>query len=120
MEQGTRNRATGATDMNEKSSRSHAIFSVSLKHEKWVPAGGNINQPRTDSPVFGRKRSGSSIRGGGVTSLPSEDGEWMITNSKFHFVDLAGSERVSVFLLDFLFPLKRKENGRGRRYKAVY
>ncbi|KAI7859176.1 P-loop containing nucleoside triphosphate hydrolase protein, partial [Circinella umbellata] len=94
LEQGTRNRATGATDMNDISSRSHAIFSVSLKHEKWVPAGGNTNHSRTDSPVFGRKRSGSSIRAGGVTSLPSEDGEWMITNSKFHFVDLAGSERL--------------------------
>jgi len=23
-----------------------------------------------------------------------EDGEWLITTSKFHFVDLAGSERV--------------------------
>ncbi|KAI8148369.1 P-loop containing nucleoside triphosphate hydrolase protein, partial [Fennellomyces sp. T-0311] len=63
LEQGTRNRATGATDMNEKSSRSHAIFSVSLKHEKW-------------------------------TAAASDDGEWMITNSKFHFVDLAGSERL--------------------------
>ncbi|KAI9492902.1 P-loop containing nucleoside triphosphate hydrolase protein, partial [Zychaea mexicana] len=94
LEQGTRNRATGATDMNEKSSRSHAIFSVSLKHEKWVPAGGATHHPRTDSPVFGRKRSGSSIRGGGVAAPGSDDGEWMITNSKFHFVDLAGSERL--------------------------
>ncbi|KAI7875331.1 kinesin-domain-containing protein, partial [Lichtheimia hyalospora FSU 10163] len=70
LEQGTRNRATGATDMNEKSSRSHAIFSVSLKHEKWV---SRSNQ--------GDKRA-------------TRDGEWMVSSSKFHFVDLAGSERL--------------------------
>ncbi|KAI9311063.1 P-loop containing nucleoside triphosphate hydrolase protein, partial [Dichotomocladium elegans] len=64
--QGTRNRATGATDMNEKSSRSHAIFSVSLRQEKWVSRGNKA----------------------------SRDGEWMVTTSKFHFVDLAGSERL--------------------------
>lgn len=72
LEQGTRNRATGATDMNEKSSRSHAIFSVSLKHEKWVSRSSNPSDKRA-----------------------TRDGEWMVSSSKFHFVDLAGSERVS-------------------------
>ncbi|KAI8972272.1 P-loop containing nucleoside triphosphate hydrolase protein, partial [Pilobolus umbonatus] len=65
LQQGTQNRATGSTDMNEKSSRSHAIFSVTLKQEKW---------PKQNTRT--------------------EDGEWIITNSKFHFVDLAGSERL--------------------------
>ncbi|KAI8974448.1 P-loop containing nucleoside triphosphate hydrolase protein, partial [Pilobolus umbonatus] len=64
LEQGTQNRATGATDMNEQSSRSHAIFSVSLKQERWVPSALDFN------------------------------GEWIITSSKFNFVDLAGSERL--------------------------
>ncbi|KAI9491597.1 hypothetical protein BDB00DRAFT_874161 [Zychaea mexicana] len=36
LQMGTLNRATGSTDMNAKSSRSHAIFSVTLKQEKWV------------------------------------------------------------------------------------
>lgn len=31
LQQGSRNRATGATDMNDKSSRSHAILTLSLK-----------------------------------------------------------------------------------------
>ncbi|KAI7897830.1 P-loop containing nucleoside triphosphate hydrolase protein, partial [Cokeromyces recurvatus] len=35
LRMGTENRATGSTDMNAKSSRSHAIFSVTLKQEKW-------------------------------------------------------------------------------------
>ncbi|KAI9247359.1 P-loop containing nucleoside triphosphate hydrolase protein, partial [Sporodiniella umbellata] len=35
LQMGTENRATGSTDMNAKSSRSHAIFSVTLKQEKW-------------------------------------------------------------------------------------
>ncbi|KAI9316361.1 P-loop containing nucleoside triphosphate hydrolase protein, partial [Dichotomocladium elegans] len=62
LQQGTQNRATGATDMNEKSSRSHAILSVTLRQERWKTA--------------------------------EENGEWIITTSKFHFVDLAGSERL--------------------------
>ncbi|KAI9256630.1 P-loop containing nucleoside triphosphate hydrolase protein [Phascolomyces articulosus] len=75
LQQGTLNRATGATDMNEKSSRSHAILSISLKQEKWMP--------RT-------KRGGANHEDGtGITA-----GDWVITTSKFHFVDLAGSERL--------------------------
>ena len=74
LQQGTANRATGATDMNEKSSRSHAILSISLKQEKWIP--------RT------ARRAGQDETGAAA-------GDWVITTSKFHFVDLAGSERVS-------------------------
>ncbi|KAG2217816.1 hypothetical protein INT45_005417, partial [Circinella minor] len=73
LQQGTANRATGATDMNEKSSRSHAILSISLKQEKWMP--------RTT------RRTGQD-----ETGAPA--GDWVITTSKFHFVDLAGSERL--------------------------
>ncbi|KAI8141857.1 P-loop containing nucleoside triphosphate hydrolase protein, partial [Fennellomyces sp. T-0311] len=68
LQMGTLNRATGSTDMNAKSSRSHAIFSVTLKQEKWV---------RSATPK-------ASIS----THVRSRD------NSKFHFVDLAGSERL--------------------------
>ncbi|KAI8582490.1 hypothetical protein K450DRAFT_170870, partial [Umbelopsis ramanniana AG] len=80
LEQGTRNRATGSTDMNEKSSRSHAIFSVTLRQEKWVPSSGS------SSPIPASQRSPSPSNG--------EEGDWVITHSKFHFVDLAGSERL--------------------------
>ncbi|KAI7898697.1 uncharacterized protein BX663DRAFT_523777 [Cokeromyces recurvatus] len=89
LEQGTQNRATGATDMNEKSSRSHAIFSVSLKQEKWVANDITSNTRKMVRPT-------SSLSSSSSTRLKSsqEDGEWIITTSKFHFVDLAGSERL--------------------------
>ncbi|KAI9481678.1 MAG: hypothetical protein EXX96DRAFT_608332 [Benjaminiella poitrasii] len=89
LEQGTQNRATGATDMNEKSSRSHAIFSVSLKQEKWVASdtGPTVKRPT-------RPTSSLSSRSSTPSNKIQEDGEWFITTSKFHFVDLAGSERL--------------------------
>ncbi|ORZ19766.1 hypothetical protein BCR42DRAFT_223515 [Absidia repens] len=86
LEQGTKSRATGATDMNEKSSRSHAIFSVTLQQEKWSPSNTTVTT-RSESPSpMNTKRSS--------TRQPHDDGECVITTSKFHFVDLAGSERL--------------------------
>jgi hypothetical protein len=103
LEQGTQNRATGATDMNEKSSRSHAIFSVTLRQEKWVPTNGSSPSAssilRSPSPsVLANKSNGlrrpESSAGFRTSDMSGEEGEWVITHSKFHFVDLAGSERV--------------------------
>ncbi|KAG2210322.1 hypothetical protein INT47_003307 [Mucor saturninus] len=97
LEMGTKNRATGSTDMNAVSSRSHAIFSVTLKQEKWVPS----NKPATKTVT--PRHSTLNVKAligqmekqqGTVTPPDSEQGEWMIVNSKFHFVDLAGSERL--------------------------
>ncbi|ORX58840.1 kinesin-domain-containing protein [Hesseltinella vesiculosa] len=75
LQQGTKTRATGATDMNEQSSRSHAIFSVTLQQEK--PANG--------SDAASTRRA---------SSRHGEDADTVLTTSKFHFVDLAGSERL--------------------------
>ncbi|OAC97655.1 hypothetical protein MUCCIDRAFT_151013, partial [Mucor lusitanicus CBS 277.49] len=101
LEQGTQNRATGATDMNEKSSRSHAIFSVSLKQEKWIPSATSANdgskKPRPTSSMSMRSTtpmSNSRLFNAANGNQQPEDGEWLITTSKFHFVDLAGSERL--------------------------
>ncbi|ORY03094.1 kinesin-domain-containing protein, partial [Basidiobolus meristosporus CBS 931.73] len=81
LECGSLARQTGATEMNEKSSRSHAIFSISLRQEKIVDS--DVMNPSTPtSPTFGKR----------PTSL--NDGDKMVLNSKFHFVDLAGSERL--------------------------
>ncbi|SAM06276.1 hypothetical protein [Absidia glauca] len=100
LQQGTQNRATGATDMNEQSSRSHAIFSVTLRQEKWTPsasASSHSNTPRTASPTSPRSKprplSAMNLR---MNDNPASDeaGEWIITTSKLHFVDLAGSERL--------------------------
>lgn len=97
LQQGTENRATGSTDMNDVSSRSHAIFSVTLKQEKWVPSSPQSS--RAASPLPNKQQHSKQQRLSTATrstSNPSDDGDWVITNSKFHFVDLAGSERVSV------------------------
>ncbi|CAO3617469.1 unnamed protein product [Mucor hiemalis] len=97
LQQGTLNRATGSTDMNDVSSRSHAIFSVTLKQERWVPTSPQSS--RAGSPISAKFQNQSkqhrlSTSNRSNSTAPSEDGDWIITNSKFHFVDLAGSERL--------------------------
>ncbi|KAL4212137.1 kinesin-domain-containing protein [Rhizopus microsporus] len=99
LQQGTQNRATGFTDMNEKSSRSHAIFSVTLKQEKWVPGNSQSGRAsptpsRAQSPKQQRLSMISRYSSSNSNNNNAEDGDWVITSSKFHFVDLAGSERL--------------------------
>ncbi|KAG1645910.1 hypothetical protein G6F44_001353 [Rhizopus delemar] len=98
LDQGTQNRATGATDMNEKSSRSHAIFSVTLRQEKLMsgsePKRSTSSSSRPASSLSNRTRSSHTPKPQQQQPSSSEGGEWMITVSKFHFVDLAGSERL--------------------------
>ncbi|XVE70124.1 hypothetical protein DITRI_Ditri10aG0046300 [Diplodiscus trichospermus] len=68
LEQGSLSRATGSTNMNNQSSRSHAIFTITLE------------QMRKLSPVSGD---------GSPNGIMSE--EYLC--AKLHLVDLAGSER---------------------------
>ncbi|GJJ78918.1 hypothetical protein EMPS_11277 [Entomortierella parvispora] len=53
---GSQNRQTHSTEMNEKSSRSHAIFSITLRQEKFVPThpppASEVGQ--NNSPAFRR------------------------------------------------------------------
>ncbi|CEG62890.1 hypothetical protein RMATCC62417_00136 [Rhizopus microsporus] len=101
LEQGAQNRATGATDMNEKSSRSHAIFSVTLRQEKSVSQSvRKPTQSRPNSSLSNYTRASHTPK--------TDEGEWIITTSKFHFVDLAGSER-----------LKRTAAEGGRRKEGI-
>ncbi|NXG72004.1 KIF27 protein, partial [Baryphthengus martii] len=72
LESGNAARHTGVTQMNEHSSRSHAIFTISICQKQ--PAEP---QKITDA---------------------AQDSSWksvQVIASKFHFVDLAGSERVT-------------------------
>ncbi|CAO3619422.1 unnamed protein product [Mucor hiemalis] len=94
LEQGTQNRATGSTDMNEKSSRSHAIFSVSLKQEKWVSSTTQQHVEKKRPASSMSSRSSITPNTSRFLTAQQDDGEWLITTSKFHFVDLAGSERL--------------------------
>jgi hypothetical protein len=85
--------------MNAQSSRSHAIFSVTMIQQKFV--GSSTTQaparPSTPSkmlePKFGIRPQSSmnNLR----QSRRLDEGELVTVTSKFHFVDLAGSERVS-------------------------
>jgi len=59
--------------MNVSSSRSHAIFSVSLRQERFVSIPSNSSELDSSEPM---------------------QGNWQKLLSKFHFVDLAGSERL--------------------------
>ncbi|KAJ4825630.1 Kinesin-like protein KIN-4A [Turnera subulata] len=69
LEQGSLSRATGSTNMNNQSSRSHAIFTITLE------------QMRKLNPVFHGDGNGSE----------SMNEEYLC--AKLHLVDLAGSER---------------------------
>ncbi|CAO3645499.1 unnamed protein product [Cunninghamella blakesleeana] len=66
LQKGSLSRATGSTDMNVSSSRSHAIFTITLKQQ----------QIENDLPTKNGDPSSKRLV------------------SKFHFVDLAGSERL--------------------------
>ncbi|XP_063175332.1 kinesin-like protein KIF27 isoform X3 [Chroicocephalus ridibundus] len=72
LESGNAARHTGTTQMNEHSSRSHAIFTISICQKQ-----STESQKNTDA---------------------AQDSSWksvQVIASKFHFVDLAGSERVT-------------------------
>ncbi|KAL4369753.1 hypothetical protein GQ457_05G013510 [Hibiscus cannabinus] len=69
LEQGSVNRATGSTNMNNQSSRSHAIFTITLEQMHKIQAVYAVND------------------------TPDEDMGEEYLCAKLHLVDLAGSER---------------------------
>ncbi|XP_069736257.1 kinesin-like protein KIF27 isoform X2 [Phaenicophaeus curvirostris] len=72
LESGNAARHTGTTQMNEHSSRSHAVFTISICQKQSAES-----QKNTDA---------------------AQDSSWksvQMIASKFHFVDLAGSEKVT-------------------------
>ncbi|XP_058021703.1 kinesin-like protein KIF27 isoform X3 [Ahaetulla prasina] len=71
LETGNAARHTGTTQMNEHSSRSHAVFTISVCQQQ---------QPLQEDKE-------------GAQNSPKNSGHQIA--SKFHFVDLAGSERVT-------------------------
>ncbi|XP_071484846.1 kinesin-like protein KIF27 [Diadema antillarum] len=81
LELGSAHRHTGATNMNEHSSRSHSIFTI-LMEQRWRDGANSPSASQAVSP-----------RGEEELSDSDEDPDFHFMSAKFHFVDLAGSER---------------------------
>lgn len=94
MRVGNQNRIVAATDMNEHSSRSHAIFMITIEQLKLD------TKLQRESQVVGVKSRQSSVD---VDDLARKDG--VIRVGKLNLVDLAGSER------------QRKTHSFGQRQK---
>jgi hypothetical protein len=97
LTRGSLNRQVGATDMNSKSSRSHAIFSLTMTQQRPVHHNGYNSNSRPTTPSSKLMGSRANSRLG-----LDDDGDWITITSKFHFVDLAGSERVN-----YIFQFKK-------------
>lgn len=83
LEKGCLSRTTGQTQMNERSSRSHAIFTIMLQMRS-----GRSSKNGSVREHFNRSLDAFASD----FSCLSFDAQKYIT-SKFHLVDLAGSER---------------------------
>lgn len=77
FDSGTLLRHTGSTQMNEHSSRSHSVFTVSIEQRWTTDAKVNVRE----SAIYELKQQTNAQNS-------------YYLGAKFHFVDLAGSERV--------------------------
>jgi hypothetical protein len=99
MRVGNQNRIVAATDMNEHSSRSHAIFMITIEQQQQKHLDTKLQQSVIDGNQQGRQvglTNGAADQDG---PLPA------IRVGKLNLVDLAGSER------------QRKTNSFGQRQK---
>ncbi|KAK9829931.1 hypothetical protein WJX72_008705 [[Myrmecia] bisecta] len=93
MERGAAQRATGATKLNEMSSRSHAVFiiivekSTVLSDDSHMAQEEEMEQFRGTTPGMGRQV--------GAGHVPGEMRQ-SVKVGKLNLVDLAGSERVHI------------------------
>lgn len=88
LEAGTERRATAETGMNKRSSRSHAIFTITVEQRKLAP-------PKTDRSGWTTSRTMNGDESGEDEEYYDED-ESMddFLTAKLALVDLAGSERL--------------------------
>ena len=88
LEKGTVCRSVGSTSMNAVSSRSHAIFTVTIE-QTTVDAQQSHNATDTSENVEPNAGEGPEATAACSRLEPATS----VMTSKFHFVDLAGSER---------------------------
>ena len=87
LEQGSLCRAVASTNMNNRSSRSHAIFTITLEQRKQLPM-----RPSSDGGALEERAGASSEEDSeGDEALDDSGDDYLI--AKMHLVDLAGSER---------------------------
>ncbi|KXZ43975.1 hypothetical protein GPECTOR_76g796 [Gonium pectorale] len=89
LEMGTLCRSTASTSMNNRSSRSHAIFSIMLEQRRQVQASAATPNTDTASMQGGDEDGDEDEEVGGEEVEGVED----YLGAKMHLVDLAGSER---------------------------
>ena len=91
IKKGLRARATGRTNLNEHSSRSHAIVTIEIEgRERLSASGGDGGGEATEAtaPPAGAEKSGKPSNSGGATVVT--------TLGNLHLIDLAGSERLAL------------------------
>jgi hypothetical protein len=90
LQEGKRNRATGETKMNERSSRSHCLFTVIIEQSS---IGKSSIHPCTSTPTCIHMYPHTHMLT--LILMLGADGEQHIRMGKLNLVDLAGSERQS-------------------------
>ncbi len=81
LKQGAFNRTTASTNMNDQSSRSHAIFTLYIQQQRQAKSENPFHLEVDTTNATEEENSKNS---GDIETL----------TAKFHFVDLAGSERL--------------------------
>ncbi|DBB08621.1 TPA: hypothetical protein ACH3X3_008748 [Trebouxia sp. C0006] len=87
LEQGTLLRATATTGMNKRSSRSHAIFTITVEQRRQLPAAQARQTAESEEE---NDENEANSQGSGDEEEVVDD----YLCAKMHLVDLAGSERV--------------------------
>ena len=85
LEQGSLIRATASTGMNTRSSRSHAIFTITLEQRKKLVISNSCEDPPDDMSVDSEDSDKENEREDAAVD------DYLV--AKMHLVDLAGSER---------------------------
>lgn len=101
MRVGNQNRKVGATDMNEHSSRSHAVFIITIEQQQLRRQQQQTT--REASAINVNQQQSSTTRNNKQQDV--SDSRALIRVGRLNLVDLAGSER------------QRKTNNSGQRHK---